>query len=130
MTISRRAGVTLLMAAVIVLVLQPFDVTAQYNITCGGNPPPPHVNGLGQAFNDCSPLGVPGSAATYSQTLAAEARAAWPNAGTDANATASSPTRDQAVYRQTTNSCAVWAYTGPNAGHVRLNTANKNCYFP
>ena len=35
----------------------------------------PHSNGQGQTYDDCSPLGTPGNAATYSQTMASEAAA-------------------------------------------------------
>jgi GTPase involved in cell partitioning and DNA repair len=62
--------------------------------------------------------GVPGNEATYSQSLAQNARAAWPFTGTDALCMCSG--NAQCVYRQTATSCAVWMYTKTNAGHVRL----------
>ncbi|HRI67952.1 MAG TPA: hypothetical protein PK156_27130, partial [Polyangium sp.] len=43
--------------------------------------------GLGQNFDDCAPLGVPGDDTTYSLALATKARAAWPFAGMDSPCT-------------------------------------------
>jgi hypothetical protein len=96
---------------------------------CGTQPATAHVNGLGQNFYDCMPLATPGTASTYNQTLAAEARAAWAYQGTDAAASSMYP-RALLVYRQTATACAVWAYSGAIAGHVHLNAANNTCYTP
>jgi hypothetical protein len=101
------------------------------NLCCGTACPPPHVNGLGQSFDDCTALGVPGNPATYTVTLANEARAAWPftginnagTCGTGGNAAA-------AQIRQTPSSCAVWVYQKTLAGFVHLNSANNSCICP
>jgi hypothetical protein len=117
--------------ASVALLAAPVADAADYNILCAGNPPPAHVNGIGQPFDDCSPLGVPGNASTYSLTLATEARAAWPFSGTDITGTCGAGgTAPRAVFRQTATSCAVWAYSGAPAGRVHLNSADKNCYCP
>lgn len=100
------------------------------NSCCGTSCSPQHHNGLGQTYQDCSPLGVPGNAATYTVTMANEARGVWPNTGTDGTGKCTGPNGGNAVYRQTTTSCAVWGYTGGIAGYVMLNTANNNCTCP
>lgn len=100
-------------------------------ICCAGGCAPPHINGLGQSFADCAPLGVPGNQATYSATLAAEARGAWPFSGTDSTATCGSGAQAaSAAVRQTANSCAVWVYQKALAGYVRLNSLNNTCFCP
>ena len=128
---SERSNSLLRVGGLMVLLLTASSAVAQtggYGILCGGQQPPPHVNGVGQVFNSCLPLGVPGNATTYNLTLATDARAAWPYQGTDANATCAS--RSQVAYRQTPTSCAVWQYTGPQAGYVHINTANNTCTCP
>jgi len=131
MTRRRTALPFVLLGAALVLALYAPSAAAQYSILCGGNPPPPHVNGLGQVMNDCSPLGVPGNASTYTLTLATAARAAWPYAGTDSNGMmGTGPRAAYCVARQTATACAVWAYSGPVAGYVHLNTASSQCYAP
>jgi hypothetical protein len=98
-------------------------------LCCSSACSPPHVNGLGQTFDDCAPLGVPGNAATYSLTLALKARAAWPVSGVDGSGVCN-PGNMAAVSRQTATSCAVWVYEKANAGYVRLNTASSQCFCP
>jgi len=97
------------------------------NVCCGSACMPQHQNGLGQTYDDCAPLGVPGNQATYSVTMAGEARAAWPTVGTDGAGKCTGPNGGDALFRQTASSCAVWLYTGSAAGHVHLNTASNSC---
>ena len=96
------------------------------NLCCSGACEPPHVNGVGQPFDDCAPLGVPGSEATYSKALAMKARAAWPFAGVDMDCTCTG--NAQCVYRKTATSCALWVYTKSASGHVALNVASNTCF--
>jgi hypothetical protein len=100
------------------------------NICCGGACEPAHINGLGQSFDSCVAAGVPGTASTYTQAMAVAARAAWPFAGTDADAICGTGTVTTAVYRQTATACAVWQFSKATAGHVNLNTANNTCFCP
>jgi hypothetical protein len=101
------------------------------NLCCVGGCAPPHINGLGQSFDDCSPLGVPGNQATYSLSLATNARQAWPFGGTDSGATCGTgPNAAAALVRQTATSCAVWVYQKTLAGYVHLNAANNTCACP
>jgi hypothetical protein len=89
-----------------------------------------HQNGLGQTYNSALPLGNPGAASSYNQSMAQAAANAWPASGTVSSAVCAVPRNAQMVTKQTTNSCAAWAYTGQIAGRVHLNTANKNCICP
>src|SRR5262245_44262528 len=109
--------------ALVAMLVATSSATAQ--MTCSGQPAPAHVNGLGQSFNSCAPLATPGVASSYNLQLATAARSAWPYQGTDMTATCAN--RAQAVFRQTATTCAVWQFTGPNAGHVHLSTTNNNC---
>jgi hypothetical protein len=130
--IARNTGFihALLTASVAVVLLHAATAFAQYTIQCNGSPPPAHVNGLGQVFNDCAPLGVPGNATTYTEAMAQQARAAWPDSGSDLPFTYGPTFAWLALGRQTPKSCAVWAYTGEMAGRVFLNTENNKCYPP
>jgi hypothetical protein len=96
------------------------------NICCSGACQPLHINGLGQTWDDCVALGVPGNAATYTHTMAVEARAAWPFSGSDSDCSCTGGVT--CVYRQTATSCAVWVYNKSAAGYVRLNTSSNSCY--
>ena len=94
---------------------------------CGASCQPQHLNGLGQSYYDCSALGTPGNAGTYTMAMATEARAAWPFVG-NAN-TLQCPLfggRANCVSQQANTGCAVWCYTNDRntglAGHVNLNT--------
>jgi cysteine-rich repeat protein len=98
------------------------------NSCCVGACQPPHINGLGQSFDSCAPLGVPGNAATYDHALAVSARAAWPFVGNDGDVAC--PGSTQAVARQTGTQCAVWVYTKTTAGYVHLNAATNLCLCP
>jgi hypothetical protein len=86
-----------------------------------------HANGLGQNYGACSPLAVPGDPATYSVTMANRARAAWPVTGTPLDTLHCNTFL--VVARQTSNSCALWAYQGAMAGHVHL-SATQACACP
>jgi hypothetical protein len=79
------------------------------------------MNGLGQSYYDCGTLGTPGQASTYNATMATEARAAWPFAGTDQPCQCGNGANAMlCVARTTANSCAVWVYTKALAGYVHL----------
>jgi hypothetical protein len=78
-----------------------------------------HSNGLGQQYRHCHALGTPGNAATYNQTMATAARAAWLLEGIDSTAVCNSPPAE-VVVRDTGSQCAVWAYSGLLAGFVKL----------
>ena len=81
-----------------------------------------HSNGIGYTYSDCSPLGTPGNPATYSQTMANEAAAAWqvsPSMALVINCSG-----QPAVAKATPSQAAVWAYTGNIAGYVHLNNSS------
>lgn len=97
---------------------------------CGSSCQTSHVNGLGQTFYNCTPRGVPGNPGTYTHAMAVAARAAWPVSGVDMTSYCTVPFYFDVVFRQTPTSCAVWAFTGPYAGFVLLNTSNNTCWCP
>ena len=92
---------------------------------CGTSCQTTHDNGVGQNFYDCSPLGTPGTATTYTLAMANEARDAWPVAG--AVSTGSCGTAPAATGTCTCKlgaaSATVWCYTGGLAGYVFQNSA-------
>jgi hypothetical protein len=102
------------------------------NLCCGAGCSPPHINGLGQSFSNCAPLGVPGDQATYSLSLAMSARGAWTVSGTDGSAKCVGPNGGEIIYRLGGGLCAVWMYTGNAAGHVQLAAAAStgDCLCP
>ena len=86
-----------------------------------------HQNGLGGTYSDCAPLGIPGNASTYNQTMATEAALSW---GHGTNAVMylcgnSAPYQDIISIDNTNGPSANWSYTngteGPVAGHVNTN---------
>jgi hypothetical protein len=86
---------------------------------CSGGCQTKHNNGLGQHWFDCNPLGTPGTASTYSVTMATAARNAWDQTGTDAaGRCGAGPSESACVTRQAAGECAVWCYTGPLAGYA------------
>ena len=93
---------------------------------CGSSCQPAHSNGigatgLGQTYYDCNPLGTPGTESSYTQTMAAEARAAAPPGITDGTGTCGG---EGAVVRSYSDHCYVWIYSGTLAGYVRYNDVN------
>ncbi len=77
---------------------------------------------VGQSYflsNGCTPVGTPGSAATYNLAMATAARAAWPQTGTDGNGSCGG---SSALSRQNSTACVVWLYDGTLAGSVTVNT--------
>lgn len=92
-----------------------------------------HNNGLGQSYVNSSPVGQPGNVSTYNLNMANAAANAWPTSGTISPVQCRGPlgrTTYPAVFKQGPTACAVWAYTGPMAGHVHANGADNNCYCP
>ena len=95
----------------------------------------PHLNGVGQVYADCTRgLGTPGKPATYNDAMAVEAASAF--SGDSASVVESScaaysaHAADVNVVTATSNgACAVWTYTGSEAGHVVLDPSG-NCYCP
>jgi hypothetical protein len=85
-----------------------------------------HSNGLGQSYSDTHALGTPGVAATYTLTMAMEARAAWPFEGADDSGFYP---LGEFVLRKTPTSCAVWIYSGTNAGYVHF-VEGPECPLP
>jgi hypothetical protein len=86
-----------------------------------------HSNGLGQNYTDCSPLGTPGKAATYSSTMANEAANAYANVNggspVDSSMLCVAGTTEAGVEIDNTGdpfnpTCAIWIYSGPFAGYV------------
>jgi hypothetical protein len=104
-----------------------------------------HQNGLGQTYSDCSPLGVPGNAATYTATMADEAASSWPNPGGAAQTQiltggacyeSNHTTQDECDASYTFYACSVWCFSGQLAGYVYENIADdfggdgSNCLCP
>jgi hypothetical protein len=96
-----------------------------------------HQNGLGEFYIDCpDKLGMPGSAGTYNSSMAADARAVWPNAGTDSSSCTCTVNNvvEQCVARFSATECTMWTFTGLDAGYVKHNVApgtnGKNCACP
>ncbi len=91
-----------------------------------------HSNGLGQTYLDCHPLGTPGDGATYSLSMATEARAAW--LGLKVNGTftcGTGPDAAACIFQRDPSQCAMWCYTNTVAGYVRLNVAKGGaCQCP
>lgn len=84
-----------------------------------------HSNGLGQTYLDCAPLGTPGVASTYTVTMAAKARAAWPFAGVDEAWACSGGSPDCLLRRATGKGCAVWSYASIYAGRVDFRSSGE-----
>jgi hypothetical protein len=87
---------------------------------CAGACQNQHVNGLGQFFYDCVPLG------TYDTTQGTKAATAWPTVGMIFAANCNGPGQNEAICKQGVASCACWGYTGSNQGHVHL-SATMTC---
>ncbi len=81
----------------------------------GSGPCLVHQNGYGATYLSCQPLGTPGSPATYTQTMAAQAAHAYDSSATITTATCPSG----AVVEITSGGNAiVWQYTGTLAGYT------------
>jgi len=99
--------------------------------TCAS--PLTHSDGLGDTYLDCSPLGTPGDATTYTVLMATEARDAWPMGPSQNRAQLCGAPASAAacVVKRTTTDCAVWCYSGAVAGYVRAVTGGKGvCQCP
>jgi hypothetical protein len=88
-----------------------------------------HSNGVGQNYFDCAPKGTPGQSATYTLTMAQEARAAWGQPSIADNLVGCIGGND-GVLRQTATSCSVWIYNGPLSGRVRQTLTSNDCFCP
>jgi hypothetical protein len=75
------------------------------------------------AGDGCRALGTPGDASTYTGAMATAARAAWPGSSGATLGGGTCFTTDSAVSAKTSAGCAVWIYSGTNAGYVKWNTA-------
>jgi hypothetical protein len=87
---------------------------------CGTNCQTTHDNGVGDAYYDCSPAGVPGDPSNYSLGLAEEAAQAVPAGGSIAQNTCADNGGDVVVLFNGASATPfiVWAYDGPAVGHV------------
>src|SRR5262249_54263853 len=99
---------------------------------CNGNCAPAHSNGLGDFYYDCRPLGLPTYESTYTHAMAIEAMNAWQvQATTIASGTTTCGPFGQystCDWKLTADSCAMWCYTGPQAGYA--NSISSQCYCP
>jgi hypothetical protein len=87
-----------------------------------------HPNGVGNHYFDCAPLGVPGNASTYTQTMCYEAINAWA-ATPEALPMTCSGGGSACLFKKANNSCGVWCYSGALAGRGFVNAGNT-CYCP
>ena len=86
-----------------------------------------HSNGVGGTYFDCNdPLGVPGSAGSYTQQMALQAAA---SAGTTPTPYICSDGA-AAIVATVGSHVAVWAYTGAAAGHVFQSLSLSACPVP
>lgn len=88
---------------------------------------PAHQNGLGQTYYDCQALGTPGSGGTYTQTMAAEAGAAWASGSIGTAAACGTSSCWEVVAN---GQCAVWCYGGTLSGRVLLDSTGTACQCP
>lgn len=93
---------------------------------CGSASAFTHSNGAGQFYVDCNPLGTPGNPATYIQTMAQEAAAAFSTAA----ATSLACNGAGAVGASSTQGFAVWVYQGTLAGYVLISPSQFFCPSP
>jgi hypothetical protein len=92
----------------------------------------PAASGLGNTYYDCAPLGTPGTATTYSSTMAMEACVAHTGDPAKCSDGWSCAAGDMAVCSQVpgtpTPSCDCWEYLGPLAGHASIGDTTTTCY--
>jgi hypothetical protein len=99
------------------------------NVCCGGGTicQTVHSDGLGQTYLDCNPPGQPGKAATYSQTMALEAAAAFSSMTPITTQTCIDPNGQNAqvviVQSNDQTTFATWQYTQSLAGFVNNQSA-------
>jgi hypothetical protein len=112
------------------------NLTTCYGTPCcaQGQCADPHSNGQGQTYDDCSPLGTPGNAATYSQTMAGEAASAYPTQNTLYIVTCGSGANTATaidICDPTGSTCiASWCYAGPCAGYSLAIAGGAAAYCP
>lgn len=88
---------------------------------CGSACQPVHTNGLGDSYLlDCTALGTPGNAGTYTLAMANAAANAW-SKGTAAPGTrtcGNGSNKSDCVTRQGATTCGVWCYNNKLPGRV------------
>jgi hypothetical protein len=88
----------------------------------------PHPDGFGQNYQDCSALGTPGNAATYTETMAEEAATAYGlSGGTLYTGTCNGG--QSAIASASSSACVTWCYTGTCAGYAYASNTST-CYCP
>jgi hypothetical protein len=103
-----------------------YDADGQVADGCESTTPPggcPHANGLGGTYNDCGdPQGIPGTASTYTLAMAMLAAGSAGTTPSQVNCGGAG-----AVAASVGSHFAVWAYTGPAAGHVVESLSGALC---
>ena len=92
----------------------------------GGACPFAHPNGMGQLYFDCSPLGNPAVAGSYTQAMAVEAARAWAPAGTPSATEVSGCVS----IRAPDTSCTLWCWQGGLQGKASTTTLGGSCAVP
>ena len=86
-----------------------------------------HDNGVGGTYSDCSALGTPGVASTYTEAMAREAAASWSAAATITTSTCST---SACISAQTGTACTRWCFGGALAGRTFLKATATKCACP
>ena len=110
------------------------NLTTCYGTPCctAGDCADPHPNGAGENYDDCDPLGTPGTASTYTQTMAEEAAAVY----TFTNPTYyvvtcnGGETAIDICNAAGTKCYASWCYTGACAGYLLVEAGGIAAYCP
>jgi len=84
-----------------------------------------HVNGLGQGYKSCTPLGTPGVESTYTYAMGALAALAWNRAsGSPGDTNCGAGTSAcRVIMSDSPPYSAAWCYTGTLAGYVATGSA-------
>jgi hypothetical protein len=124
MNLSRKWTIKLAIVISVASWILPNEGSAQQ--MCGTTSAPAHNNGVGETYSNCAPLGPP-----VNESMAMAAAQSWqPSSGMGSQAQCIGTNPPQVVFKQTPNSCAIWAYSGRTTGHVHLNTASDDCVCP
>jgi hypothetical protein len=107
--------------------------------TCYGTPccatgmcADPHPNGAGENYDDCDPLGTPGTASTYTANMADEAAVAYgyPNPTYYTVTCSGGETAIDICNAAGTRCYASWCYTGACAGYLLVEAGGIAAYCP